>query len=326
MHRRVLSHYDVMAVGEGHGIDPGDALLYAGKDRDELQSFFQFDHIHIMRDDADWNRPSDWTLPELKQTITEWDRAFGDRAWPSVFLGNHDLPRAVSAFGDDRPGYREASAKMLGTLLLTLRGTPYIYQGDEIGMTNAPFDTLDDFEDLNTLNDLREKVAAGWDRETVLAHHRRISRDHARTPMQWDASEHAGFTDGTPWLTVNPNYDTINVEAARKHPDSVYHYYRKLIRLRRERDVLVYGDYKLLAPGHPDVYAYRRSLEAEAVIVLLNFADATVHFDWPTGEAPRSHQRLIGTHEDAPSLDESVLLRPYEGRVDEVGGNVGPSA
>jgi oligo-1,6-glucosidase len=326
MHRRVLADYDVMTVGEGHGIRPDDALLYAGKDRDELQSFFQFDHIHLMRDDDDWNRPADWTLPELKQALTEWDRAFGERAWPSVFLGNHDLPRAVSAFGDDRPGYREASAKMLATLLLTLRGTPYIYQGDEIGMTNAPFDTLDDFVDLNTINDVREKVEAGGDRETALEHHRQISRDHARTPMQWDASEHAGFTDGTPWLGVNPNHDTVNVEAARETPESVYHYYRRLIRLRHRRDVLVYGDYELLAPDHPEVYAYRRTLGDTVVVVLLNFTADTVEFRWPGNKAPRSARRLIGTHGEASSRGASVMLRPYEGRVDEGASAAGDPA
>jgi oligo-1,6-glucosidase len=319
MHRRVLANYDVMTVGEGHGIRPDEALLYAGTDRDVLQSFFQFDHVHIMRDDDDWNRPADWTLPELKQAITEWDRAFGDRAWPSVFLGNHDLPRAVSAFGDDRPPFREASAKMLATLLLTLRGTPYIYQGDEIGMTNAPFDTLDDFEDLNTINDVREKEEAGWDRETVLAHHRQISRDHARTPMQWDASEHAGFTDGTPWLAVNPNHDTVNAKAARANPDSVYHYYRRLLRLRREHDVLVYGDYALLAPDHPSVYAYRRPLEDRAMVVLLNFTDETVSFEQDVREEGGMHQFVLGTHAEAQPLGESVRLRPYEGRIDRVG-------
>jgi oligo-1,6-glucosidase len=318
MHRRVLADYDVMTVGEGHGIRPDDALLYAGADRDELQSFFQFDHVYITRAEDDWNRPADWSLPDLKQALTEWDRAFGHRAWPSVFLGNHDLPRAVSAYGDDRPAYRRPSAKMLATLLLTLRGTPYLYQGDEIGMTNAPFETLDDFEDLATINDVREKVEAGWDRATVLAHHRQISRDHARTPMQWDATEHAGFTDGTPWLGVPPNYDTVNVEAACQDPASVYHHYRRLIALRRERDVLVYGDYDLIAPDHPDVYAYRRVLGGEAVVVLLNFADEPVHFDWPAGTVPGSSRPLVGTHENPRPLGASVPLRPYEGRVDEV--------
>jgi len=318
MNRRVLSNYDVMTVGEGHGIRPDDALLYAGADRDELQSFFQFDHIHVTRADEDWNQPRDWALPELKTALTEWDRAFGNRAWPSVFLGNHDLPRAVSAFGDDRPEYWESSAKMLATLLLTLRGTPYIYQGDEIGMTNAPFETLGDYQDLNTINDVREKVAAGWDQKTVLEHHRQISRDHARTPMQWDATEHAGFTDGTPWLSVNSNFETINVEAARNDDASVLHYYRHLLALRQERDLFVYGEYELLAPDHPAVYAYRRTLGDEAVAVLLNFTEETVRFAWPEATAPTAPQWLVGTHEEPPSLDASVRLRPYEGRVDEV--------
>ena len=317
MNRRVLADYDVMTVGEGHGIDPEDALLYAGEDRNELQSFFYFDHVWLTRDEDDWNRPDDWTLPELKTAITRWDRAFGDRAWPSVFLGNHDLPRAVSTFGDDRPEYRRRSAKMLATLLLTLRGTPYLYQGDEIGMTNALFQSLDDFEDLNTINDVHEKVAAGMARQTALANHREISRDHARTPMQWEASEHAGFTDGTPWLDVNPNHDRINVEAARDDPGSVWHYYRRLIALRRERDVLVYGDYELVAPDHPAVFAYRRTLGDEQLIVLLNFTDDNRRFELPDDLTEAEVSHLMGTYDDAPAVEGTVSLRPYEGRIEE---------
>ncbi len=322
MHQRVLADYDVMTVGEGQGVPPEDAQLYAGRERQELQSFFYFDHVRVGRAEDDWNQPAEWTLPELKATITEWDEAFGEEAWPSVFLGNHDLPRAVSYFGDDRPDYRRRSAKMLATLLLTLRGTPYVYQGDEIGMTNMLFKTLDDFEDLNTINDVYEKVAAGMDRETALEHHRRVGRDHARTPVQWDASEHAGFTDGTPWLRVNPNHEWINVEAARDDSDSIWHYYRRLIDLRHERDVLTYGAYDLVAPDHPDVYAYRRSLWDEEILVVLNFADAEVSFSLPTDLEPVSLAPILGTHEPtAPSDDDSsMLLRAYEGRILEVNG------
>ncbi|HKL89140.1 MAG TPA: alpha-glucosidase [Salinibacter sp.] len=316
MHQRVLATYDVMTVGEGQGIKPEEALLYAGADRDELQSFFYFDHVQVGRAEDDWNRPVDWTLPEFKAAITEWDHAFGERAWPSVFLGNHDFPRAVSIFGDDRPDYRERSAKMLATLLLTLRGTPYIYQGDEIGMTNALFETLDDFEDLNTINDVYEKVAAGEDRETVLDQHRRISRDHARTPMQWDASEHAGFTDGTPWLMVNPNHDVINVDRAWEKPDSIFHYYRRLIELRRERDVLVYGRYELLLPDHPAVFVYRRILGNEEAMVSLNFTTKKQKMPVPDKLEDAVFTHVLGNYEQAPPMTDPLLLRPYEGRVD----------
>jgi oligo-1,6-glucosidase len=319
MHRRVLVDYDVMTVGEGQGIEPEEALRYADADRDELQSFFYFDHVQVGRAEDDWNRPVDWTLPEFKQAITEWDEAFGTQAWPSVFLGNHDVPRAVSIFGDDRPGYRERSAKMLATLLLTLRGTPYVYQGDEIGMTNALFETLDDFEDLNTINDVYEKVAAGLDRETVLEHHRQISRDHARTPMQWDASEHAGFTDGTPWLLVNPNHDVINVEAARDDSDSIFHYYRRLIELRRKHDVLVYGTYDLVLPDHPDLFSYRRALGDTELLVLLNFSGEVVHLDRSAGITNAPRTRLIGNYHEPLDETGALSFQPYEGRVYAVG-------
>mgnify|MGYP006278761331 CR=1 FL=1 len=314
MHRRVLSDYDVMTVGEGQGLRPEQARLYAGGDRDELQSFFYFDHVKIGRAETDWNEPTDWALADLKAAIAEWDDAFGEDAWPSVFLGNHDLPRALSHFGDDRPQYRDGSAKVLATLLLTLRGTPYIYQGDEIGMTNAPFRQLDDFADVNTLNDVREKVDAGWELDTVLDHHRAVGRDNARTPMQWDASPHAGFTTGDPWLDVNPNYTSINAERARNESDSIFTYYRRLIRLRREHAALVYGRFDLTAPDHPHLFAYRRTYEGEVLGVLLNFSDRERSVSGPGVSAFASGDLLLSTCSDAPDVS-SGSLRPYEGWV-----------
>ena len=315
MHDRVLSDYDVTTVGEGHAIRKDQVADYAGDEGRALHSFFQFDHVALTRGDEDRHRPRDWTLPELKRVLTDWDRAFGSAAWPSVFLGNHDLPRAVSCFGDDRPAYRRRSAKLLATLLLTLRGTPYIYQGDEIGMTNAPFESLDDFRDVETINDVRERVAAGGDRETLLECHRALSRDNARTPMQWTDGPTAGFTDGTPWLLVNPNHETINVADERTEPDSVLHYYRRLIDLRHEHDVLVYGDYDLIAPDHPSVYAYRRTLGDEAMVVTLNFSDTSTPIPCPEVFQGVSPTRLLGTHDESDALASSAPLRPYEGRV-----------
>jgi oligo-1,6-glucosidase len=319
MHDRVLSDYDVMTVGEGYAIRPDQVNDYAGDDDRALQSFFQFDHVEIGRDDADRHVPRNWSLPELKAALTKWDRAFGDEAWPSIFLGNHDLPRAVSYFGDDRPAYRARSAKLLATLLLTLRGTPYIYQGDEIGMTNAPFESIDDFRDVETVNDVRERVAAGADRTTLLERHRALGRDNARTPMQWTDGPNAGFTDGTPWLLVNPNRETINVADEWTDPDSVLHYYRRLIALRHQHEVLVYGDYHLLAPEHPTMFAYRRTLGNERVWVLLNFSDAPETVAWPDEQIVEEPSLLVCTHDETPSLEDPVSLRPYEGRVMRVG-------
>ena len=317
MHDEVLADYDVTTVGEGHAIQQDQVADYAGDEGRALHSFFQFDHVALGRSGEDRHHPREWTLPELKRVLTEWDEAFGDDAWPSVFLGNHDLPRAVSFFGDDRPDYRERSAKLLATLLLTLRGTPYIYQGDEIGMTNAPFDSLDDFEDVETINDVREKVAAGADRETVLAHHRALGRDNARTPMQWTDGPNAGFTDGTPWLMVNPNHKTINVAAAQDDVSSVPHYYRRLIALRGEREALVYGTYTLLDPEHPSIYAYRRTLGDNTLLVALNFTDKSVSYTPPDEDAERTRRPLVSTYGDDPDGEVPLELRPYEGRIYE---------
>lgn len=206
---------------------------------------------------------------------------------------------------------------MLATLLLTLRGTPYLYQGDEIGMTNAPFDTLDDFVDVNTRADVHRKLDAGADREEVLQQHRRIGRDNARTPMQWEASAHGGFTDGTPWLAVNPNCETINVTAAREEPNSVSHYYRRLIALRHRHNGLIYGTYDLLMPDHPTIYAYRRTLDNDALLVSLNFAAEDVAYR-PSNKGPiEAGTRLVGNYSEADAVDEVTVLRPYEARGDD---------
>ncbi|MFP4227725.1 MAG: glycoside hydrolase family 13 protein [Salinivenus sp.] len=324
MHDRVLSEYDVMTVGEGHAIRKDQVADYAGDDGRALQSFFQFDHVALGRGDENRHKPRDWSLPELKRVLTEWDEAFGEKAWPSIFLGNHDLPRAVSYFGDDRPAYRVRSAKLLATLLLTLRGTPYIYQGDEIGMTNAPFASIDDFRDVETINDVADREAAGADRETLLDHHRQLGRDNARTPMQWTDGPNAGFTEGTPWILVNPNHETINVARARQAPDSVLQYYRRLIALRDAHDVLLYGKYTLLAPDHPTVFAYRRTLGEEEVVVVLNFSDTSERFERPDGLTDQA-AALIGTHDDGPPPADPIRLRPYEGCVFASGDKTGAS-
>ena len=316
MHDEVLADYDVMTVGEGYGIGPDQVSDYAADDGRALQSFFQFDHIEIGRQGDNRHAPRDWTLPELKSALATWDEAFGEAAWPSVFLGNHDLPRIVSFFGDDRPAYRKRSAKLLATLLLTLRGTPYLYQGDEIGMTNAPFASLDDFRDVDTINDVREREAAGADREALLDDHRAMGRDNARTPMQWTSGPQAGFTDGTPWIMVHPNHTTVNVAAAEADRDSVLHHYRRLLALRAEHEELVYGTFTVLAPEHPTVCAYRRTLGDEEIGVVLNFSDDPVSFERPGAPDSANATLLLGTHDEADAPRDNGL-RPYEGRVEQ---------
>ncbi|MEW6278435.1 MAG: alpha-amylase family glycosyl hydrolase, partial [Candidatus Eremiobacterota bacterium] len=259
------------------------------------------------RSPADFFTPVPWKLADLKRVLSRWDAALGDAAWASQYLGNHDLPRMVSRFGEDNL-HRVVSAKMLATLLLTLRGTPFVYQGDELGMTNYPFSKPEEFRDLQAVRALRE--GAG------LATQSRVSRDHARTPVQWDASPHAGFTTGTPWIAVHPDYPRVNAEAALREPDSVFHHYRKLIALRREHPVLIYGSFQELPAPDQEVYRYRRSLEGVEVTVELNFSGREVALAPPAGTL------LLGNYPDL-----TPALRAYEGRLflSATGGTRSPS-
>ncbi len=245
MNKRVLSRYDIMTVGETPGVTTELAKQYAGEDAGELNMVFQFEHVDNHGKYGKWDDQK-WQLTKLKKILTRWQTELYGKAWNSLFWDNHDQPRAVSRFGDDRQEHREASAKMLATCLHMMQGSPYIYQGEELGMTNYPFRSPDDFRDIESINAYKEWCLSGnvshedfWPCITFR------SRDNARTPVQWDDSEQAGFTSGTPWIPVNPNYKEINAKAETKDPDSVFHYYKKLIALRKENPVMVYG----AAPG-----------------------------------------------------------------------------
>lgn len=317
MHDEVLGHYDIMTIGEGVGVSPEQANDYVGRDRDELDMIFPFDHAWIDRSEGGSFEPRAWTLRELKGAIQAWDETLGERGWMSTYLGNHDLPRMVSRFGDEGP-YRRPAAKMLGTLVLTLRGTPTIYQGDELGMTNAPFQSIDDYRDVEALNHFHEAVEEyGKDPDQVLNVLKRISRDHARTPMQWSDDEHAGFTTGTPWIMINPNYQTINADAQRTDEHSVLHYYRRLILLRKQHPTLTYGAYTDIAPEHLDVWAYTRTDAEHTLLVALNFSSAPLtFFDTSEADLPGTADLLLGNY--AQSMSEPIdtmRLRPYEARI-----------
>lgn len=320
MHEEVLQHYDIMTIGEGVGIRPEQANDYVGRDRDELDMIFPFDHAWIDRKSGGSFEPRAWTLRELKATIQTWDDALGERGWMSTYLGNHDLPRMVSRFGAQGT-YRRPSAKMIATLVLTLRGTPTIYQGDELGMTNAPFESIDDYRDVQAHNYFREAVdERGKDPDNVLDVLGRLSRDHARTPMQWSAEEHAGFTTGTPWIMVNPNYPTVNAEAERTDEHSVLHYYRRLIHLRQEHRALTYGAYTDLAPDHLDVWAFARATAEQTLLVVLNFSSAPLtFFEMPETDGSRTAELLLSNYA-APTSEaiDMLRLRPYEARVYEL--------
>ncbi|MCA0149721.1 alpha-glucosidase [Rossellomorea vietnamensis] len=316
MNREVLSNYDMMTVGECPGASPEDAALYANEEGTELNMIFTFEHMDLDSGPGGKWDVKDWSLADLKQVMTKWQKDLEGRGWNSLYLNNHDQPRVVSRFGDDKE-YRVESAKMLATFLHMLQGTPYIYQGEELGMTNVAFDSLEEYNDIEIHNMYREKVTEGGeDHNTIMEAIYRKGRDNARTPMQWDDSEHAGFTTGTPWLKVNPNYKEINAENALEDSASIYYYYKELNRLRKEHDIIVYGTYDLILDDHEQIYAYTRTLGEDKLIILCNFTGKEAAFTLPEDLHFESSSLLIGNYEgsaDQP-LGES-RLKPYEARV-----------
>jgi oligo-1,6-glucosidase len=307
MHREVFAGRDaeLLTVGEMPTVTLEEARLFTDPARRELDMVFQFEHVRLDRGATKWeHRPL--RLTDLKASFGRWQAGLADVGWNSLYWNNHDQPRVVSRFGDDG-AHRVRAAKMLGTVLHLHRGTPYVYQGEELGMTNAPFAGIEDFRDIESLNHYAEAVGHGADPEAVLADLRRASRDNARTPMQWDAGEHAGFTTGTPWLAVNPNHREVNAEAARADPASVFHHYRRLIALRHAEPAVVEGDFTMLLADDERVYAFTRSLGDVELLVLGNFSGEPVVPDltgWAGAEV------VAGD----PSPDGSLALAPWEGR------------
>jgi oligo-1,6-glucosidase len=319
MKREVLSRYDILTVGETPHIGPARALTLVDQEHGALNMVFQFEHMHLDIDPQDATarrsyRP--WNLLELKKVITRWQKDLEKRGWNSNYLTNHDQPRAVSRFGDDKD-YRVESAKLLATFTFLLQGTPYIYQGEEIGMTNVAFESIEDYRDIATLNIYREVVdGLGIDPKVVMPIVHLKSRDNARTPMQWDDTLQAGFTRGEPWIKVNPNYKQINVRQALADPGSIYYYYQQLIRLRRKHPVIVYGAYDLLLEDHPQIFAFTRTLEVETLLVILNFSKNTPILELPAGLPNSGKELLISNYPVDPVHEiQKLELRPYEARV-----------
>lgn len=267
MNEATFGHRDSMTVGECWGATPEIGRLYTDPARKELSMIFQFEQIQLDKKPGGqrWDLKPLY-LPDLKCVFSKWQTELEGHGWNSLFWNNHDLPRIVSRWGNDGD-YRVLSAKMLATLLHGMKGTPYIYQGEEIGMTNVPFQTIDEFPDIETQNIYQERLKAGFTEEETMHAIRAKARDNARTPMQWNAEKNAGFTEGTPWYRVNPNYKEINVEQALADPESVFYHYQKLIQLRKEHEVMVYGTYQLLFPEDEDLYIYTRTLEEEKWLI-----------------------------------------------------------
>lgn len=313
MHREVLAPYGAVAVGEAFGVDFDAAPLFTDARRGELSMVFHFDIVRLDRDN--W-RKIPWTLPQLKAVYTRIDQTGGSHGWNAAFLGNHDNPRAVSHFGDDRPAWRALSAKALATLTLTQRATPFLYQGDELGMANFPFERIEQYDDVEVKGNWRMLVETGQvPAAEYLAHLRETSRDHARTPMQWSADAHAGFTTGTPWLAVNPDYVDWNAAAQTADPQSIYHHHRRLLALRRSTPALVHGAYHDIDPAHPQVFAYTRTLGDHAYLVLLNFSTEALPYALPGGLRVAEAVLDNGAGDTASAGATQVQLAPWQATV-----------
>ena len=309
MRRKVLDRADTITVGECSGVTLEEAKKYAGSDGKELNMVFQFEHMDVDAEGSNKWSEKKMDLRDFKEIMTRWQKGLENIAWNSLFLENHDQPRSVSRFGNDG-AYREVSAKMLATCLYMMQGTPYIYQGQELGMTNAPFDKIEDFRDLDSINAYHELTEKGiFTREEILRRIRYKGRDNARTPFQWNEEENAGFTTGTPWIMVNPNYKEINAKEQLAREDSVFHYFQKLIRLRKEHEVIVYGTYDLLLPESKEIYAYTRTLGETQLLVICNFTDSQVRFEMP--EKFVQGTILIRNYENT-EVRQCMEMRPYE--------------
>ncbi|HEY4900903.1 MAG TPA: alpha-glucosidase [Terriglobales bacterium] len=312
MNSRVLSKYDVMTVGEAFGVTVEQTPSLVDERRNELNMIFNFDAVRLNRNGDAWR---DWTLPELKAIYTNLDQTSDVHMWNTVFLSNHDNPRVVSAFGDDSPAYRPASAKVLATMLLTLKGTPFIYQGDELGMTNYPFTSIEQCDDIAVKNAWKALVLTNQvPADVFMANVRKVSRDNARTPMQWDSSPNGGFTAAPrAWLAVNPNYKDINAKQELADPNSIYHYFRQMADLRRKTPAFVYGDYKDVDPSNPKIFAYTRTLGKEKYLVVLNFSVGAVSYSLPSGM--KAGDLVISNLGKPDDRGDVLHLKAWEARV-----------
>ncbi|MDT3428434.1 oligo-1,6-glucosidase/glucan 1,6-alpha-glucosidase [Paenibacillus forsythiae] len=316
MNQKTFGNKDLLTVGETWGATTEDGKLYSDPEGKELSMIFQFEHIQLDKIPGKqrWDLKK-LELDELKQVLSKWQYALNEDGWNSLFWNNHDLPRIVSRWGNDRE-YRVESAKMLATLLHGMKGTPYIYQGEEIGMTNAAFESIEDYIDIETQNIYKERTAAGFSEEDIMESLYMKARDNARTPMQWSNATNAGFSSGKPWMKLNPNYPSVNVESALIESDSVFYHYQKLITIRKQNQTLVYGTYRLL-DSEPNIYAYERILEDKKLLIVCNFYEPEAAFSYSTG----SHSAvnlLISNYSHSSSDLKNITLRPYEAIMYEI--------
>lgn len=307
MNQETFGQRDFLTVGETWGATPELAMQYSNPDGSEFSMVFQFEHIMLDQDGAEKWDIKQLDLVELKQVLSKWQTKLHNKGWNSLFWDNHDLPRAVSRFGDDTV-YRVESAKMLATVLHGMQGTPYIYQGEEIGMTNVKY-SFDEYRDIELINMYKERKEKGYKEEDIMNSIYKKGRDNARTPMQWSEEEQAGFTTGTPWIKVNPNYKEINVKSQREDKNSIFSYYQSLIQLRKEMPILVEGDYELLLPEDPDIFAYRRVRNNEELFVIANFHGKEIKYQ--LNHEIEGAKKLLCNYEK----EKQGVLQPYEARM-----------
>ena len=310
MHQEVLKGKELLTVGETGGVTPELAKLYSHPDRKELSMVFQFEHIALdeIKGKTKWDlRPLN--LIELKENLSKWQTKLYQEGWNSLFWNNHDQPRIVSRWGNDQE-YRVKSAKMLATLLHGMQGTPYIYQGEEIGMTNVKWDKIEDYDDIETHNMYKERLEQGYTHEDIMNSIYVKGRDNSRTPMQWDSSKNGGFTIGNPWLKVNENFNEINVKQSLADENSIFNHYKKLIEIRKNNNVIIYGNYKLLDEKNPNIFAYERTLGTEKILVVCNFYNKVIEFNYPN-EYSKVEILLTNDNQSSSQL-QNLVLRPYE--------------
>ena len=310
MNKAALEGNDLLTVGETWGATPEVAKLYSNPERKELSMVFQFEHIGLdqIEGKEKWDL-KELELLDLKKVLSKWQTELEGQGWNSLFWNNHDLPRIVSRWGNDKE-YRVLSAKMFATLLHGMKGTPYIYQGEELGMTNVKFEDINEYNDIESLNMYKDRLSKGYTHDEIMESIYAKGRDNARTPMQWDSTENAGFTTGTPWIAVNKNYNEINAKQCLQDENSIFHHYRKLIDIRKNNDTIIYGDYSLLCPEDKNIFAYTRELNGDKILVVCNFYDKEVIFSF---DGDFNHADiLLSNYKDSSTLIEKLNLRPYE--------------
>ena len=313
MNKDTFGNKDLFTVGETGGATIERAKLFTNPKRQELDTVFQFQHVSLdeVTGKSKWDL-SDLKLNELKEVLSKWQTELGDEGWNSIYWCNHDQPRIVSRWGNDKE-YRIESAKMFATLLHFMKGTPYIYQGEELGMTNAYFNNIEDYRDIETINLYNERLKLGYDKDEIIKSLKVKSRDNSRTPMQWNKEKNAGFTTGDPWIKVNKNYEKINAEIQTNDPNSIFNYYKKLVNFRKENDIVVYGDYNLLMKNNKNIFAYTREYNGKQILVVCNFYGKQATFNLPKDIKVDRIDLIISNYQNSDlNRVDTIKLRPYE--------------